>query len=563
MDNSSNVFNTIEVKAPNSSWFDLSHSRIQSQKIGDLVPCMAIEMLPGSVAKYSVDHLARLAPQLAPIMGKINVYTHTFFVPNRILWKNWKWFATGGNYPTDNPEPPRFDFDPNIPSGKKCPVSIKSLSDYLGLPVTGDVNENLGLPVPIITAYHQAYQRIWADYYRDQDLQLITDEEEALGYMFSEEDGTNNDDTWYAKLHTIHKRAYRQDYFTAARPFAQKGDPVRMPVTFTDAVVKSKKAEGESVYPMPEFLNYHGGGPLGLNGDDIKLNAASANPGSTGVSIATDNTMSYGVYSPNGDLYVNLTGQEISSTINDLRTAYSLQKWLEKNARAGSRYVELLKAHFNEDGSDARLQRPEYVCGSKSVISSSEVLQTAPATEEAPTPQGTMAGYSISVAGSQEVTYKAHEHGILMTICSVVPELVYENQGVLRQFTRHDRFDYAWPDFANTGEQEILNSELYVDFDRTPGYNNGTFGYIPRYSEYRWFPSNIAGEMRDISLSYWHTGRNLASPPSLNADFILVNDADYRKFFTFQDQDYDDVYISFYHNLQMLHPLPKYGTPLL
>lgn len=563
MDNKSNVFNTIQVKPPSSSWFDLSHSRIQSQNIGGLYPCMAIEMLPGSVAKYSVDHLARLAPQLAPIMGKINVYTHTFFVPQRILWRNWKWFATGGNYPTDMPEPPRFDYDPNIASPKACPVDIKSLSDYLGLPTYDGLNIEKGLPVPIITAYHQAYQRIWADYYRDQDLQLITDEEEALGYMYSELDGTDNDSNWYAKLHTIQKRAYRQDYFTAARPFAQKGDPVRMPVTFTDATVMSHTAEGNGLSTFPEFLNAHGGGPLGLNGDNIKLNAASANPGSPSVSIATDNTMTYGIYAPNGDLYVNLTGQEISSTINDLRTAYSLQKWLEKNARAGSRYVELLKAHFNENGSDARLQRPEYVCGSKSVLQNSEVLQTAPATEAAPTPQGTMAGHSISVAGSQQVTYKAHEHGILMTICSIVPELVYENQGVLRQFTRHDRFDYAWPDFANTGEQEILNRELYVDFNNTPGYNNGTFGYIPRYSEYRWFPSNVAGEMRDSSLDFWHTGRKLGNAPSLNADFILVNDQDYRKFFTYMEDDLDDVYISFYHNLQMLHPLPKYGTPLL
>lgn len=556
MDNKSNVFNTIQVKPPSSSLFDLAHTRTQSQRIGYIYPSMAVEMLPGSVASYEINTLARLAPTLAPVMGNINVYSHTFFVPFRLLWRNFKWHITGGNYPTDTPNPPQFSVEPGPVTPAHLAPRSKSLSDYLGLPVL----QNGFIQTPVTTFYHQAYQRIWADYYRDQDLQPITDEEEALGYYYAEFDGVTTDD-WYLQLHTIRRRAYRHDYFTSARPWAQKGSPVSMPVTFDDAEVYSSQFEkGTETWGLfGSNLATYPVGPI-MQGDPL----VSVLPGPTG------ETSLYGAhfpghpvtYNPNGDLFASLKDITATSNINDLRTAYSLQRWLEKNARAGSRYVELLRAHFNVTAKDSRLQRPEYVGGSKTPLQISEVLQTAPATEESPTPQGTMAGHSIATSGSKRMKYKAHEHGILMTLTSVVPEMVYMNQGIDRKFTRFDRFDYAWPDFANTGEQAIKRVELFYDHV-DPSINDQTFGYIPVYSEYRWHPSQVAGEMRESNLDYWHTGRKLTGSPTLSEEFITVYDEDYRKLFPVTLSTYDDVYISFYHDLRMRHPLPKYGTPLL
>ena len=254
-------------------------------------------------------------------------------------------------------------------------------------------------------------------------------------------------------------------------------------------------------------------------------------------------------------LFADLSGATASS-INDLRRAFRLQEWLERNARGGARYIEIITAHFGVRSSDARLQRPEFLGGSSTPITISEVLQTSANASE-PTPQGNMAGHGVSVGSSNYVSYRAEEHGYIIGIMSVMPKTAYQ-QGVPKHFKKLDKFDYYWPSFANIGEQPIYNEELYHQNNPSDGE---VFGYTPRYAEYKYIPSTVHGEFR-TSLNFWHMGRIFSTKPTLNQDFIECDSAEVERVFNVLEGE-EHLYVYLHNEVKATRLMPYYGTPTI
>jgi hypothetical protein len=313
-------------------------------------------------------------------------------------------------------------------------------------------------------------------------------------------------------------------------PWAQKGDAVTIPIGEVD--ISFRNDVGGTVVRRLDGTAY-------TNQTDLNYSDAGGNTragGVTGTRYNIDNSS-------------QLVGTAEAADINSLRRAFRLQEWLERNARGGTRYIESILAHFGVKSSDARLQRPEYLGGSKGKMVISEVLSTA----ETTLPVGNMAGHGISVSGGNEFKYSVEEHGWIVGLISVTPETAYQ-QGVHRSLLKHNRLDYFWPTFANIGEQEVKNGELYAN-----GTEVGeTFGYVPRYAEYKFLNSRVAGEMR-TSLDYWHLGRKFSAKPNLNGAFIQCDPS--TRIFAVEDPSVDNIYGHIFNNIKAIRKMPKYGTP--
>jgi hypothetical protein len=243
-----------------------------------------------------------------------------------------------------------------------------------------------------------------------------------------------------------------------------------------------------------------------------------------------------------------------ATSINDLRQAFRLQEFLEKNARGGSRYIEVIKSHFGVTSSDARLQRPEYLGGGKSPVTISEVLQTSDPVNQDSTPQGNMAGHAINVGGGNRFTYRAQEHGYIIGIMSIMPKTAYF-QGTPKHFTKFDKFDYYFPSFAHLGEQPILTGELWT---QGTVKDDQIFGYTPRYAEYKHQLSSVHGEFK-TSLKYWHMAREFETQPYLNEEFINANPT--KRIFAVTDESDEAIYAHIHHDLKARRLMPYFGTP--
>ena len=368
-----------------------------------------------------------------------------------------------------------------------------------------------------------AYQAIWNEYYRDQNLQTEVD--------YKLIDGDNTDSYRWI---TIRNRCWEHDYFTAALPFAQKGQAVDIPLG--EGTVEWNPTNPGAGNPRIR------GVVSGLdNTGDLAAAAGQLQNTGGGVQPALG-------YDPNGTLTTTIE----PTTINDLRRAFKLQEWLERNARGGTRYIENILSHFGVKSSDKRLQRPEYITGAKSPVVISEVLNT---TGTETLPQGNMAGHAYSVNAGNYGSYYCEEHGYIIGVMSIMPKTAYQ-QGIPKHFLKYEDFtQYYWPTFAHLGEQEVLNKELYVDHS-TP---NGTFGYVPRYSEYKYQPSRVAGDFR-TTLDFWHLGRIFATQPSLNAAFVECNPG--KRIFAVEGAT-DSLYCHVMNKVKAVRPMPKFGTPMM
>lgn len=524
-------FDRIAVTPPTKNKFDLSHTRKFSLNMAELIPILVQEVNPGERFRVKSEIMMRFAPLLAPIMHEIDVTTHYFFVPNRLGFAEWEPFITGGRDGLSAPVAPYFTINTAGVAANK--YGNGTLSDYMGLPGI-PISTVVTNPININALPFRAYQLIYNEYYRDQNVEPDLEVSDASGNISGAE---------LDKILTMRTRAWEKDYFTSALPFAQRGAPVTMPITGTGAVTYR---EVSSVYAD--------------NGAPMPVNTLIG----TGATVAGDMQVGKTSISAGGNkgrveniASVTFSGSNIS--INDLRKSFALQSWLEKNAVAGGRYTEQLLVHWNVRSDDARLQRPEYLGGGKSPAVISEVLSTYQDPADAGNPQGNMAGHAISIGRTNGFQRRFPEHGIVIGIMSVVPKPAYQ-QGIPSMYRRLDKLQYLQPSFAQMGEQPIPMSELWYNPAAATTEKDETFGYQSRYADYKYTPSTVHGEFRS-TLSYWHMGRIFASKPLLNKSFISA-DPTYR-IFAVEDPNQEHLYCQVYNRIDAIRPLPYFGTPKL
>lgn len=520
------LFDSVSMRRPKRNKFDLSHERKMSLEMGNLVPMLVQEVLPGDSFRVNSECMLRMSPLLAPVMHRVNVFMHYFFVPYRLVWDEWKDFITGGREGTSVPVVPYFE---NNLLGTQQAMQKGSLSDYLGIPVTA-----AAVPVNDVMRYsaltHRAYHLVYQEYFRDQNL-------EAENVNITRASGALSAGELTAIL-SIRKRAWEKDYFTSALPWAQRGGSVGAPIT---------GSVGPGTFITGDWKK--SSGPAAATGDmEIAIGGVTRSSGEAGVDI-------HGEIEGAGEL------SNASVTINELRRSVRLQEWLEKNARGGARYVEQILSHFGVRVPDSTIQRPLYLGGGRQPIVISEVLSTGttPDGEGGITgyPQGNMSGHGFSAGYSNGFKQGFVEHGIMLGLMSVLPKTAYQ-QGVPKLFRRHDKLDHAFPEFANIGEQEILNSELYYAPSGTLGTKDGVFGYQSRYAEYKYQPSTVHGDFLD-TLAFWHMGRIFASPPALNQAFVTSDPTER----IFAVATGDSLYCQIFNRVSALRPLPYFGVPVL
>lgn len=540
------IFSEVRGNEVGRSVFNLSHVKRFTADMGQLIPVLFLECVPGDTMKIGCEAVTRFQPLVAPILDSVDMYVHYFFVPTRLLMdsdKDWETFLTGGKDGTDTSVSlPLWSFnytdgtsnDPHNPFSNGISQGKYSLWDYFGLPLTA----NLGL---IRNANHvnafaeRCYNLVWNEYYRDENLC----DEVSL---------TNG---------TLLYRAWKKDYFTSALPWQQRGIspalPISgvLPVNFSSSVLNLSNPKVTGIDLSSGLQTYNGGSSL-INAT-IRTSEQLYN-GETNI------TGLNGTHDLNGTVNLeNATTFDVAV----LREAFQIQRWLELNARAGVRYTEFLKAHFGLAPRDEVLQRPEYIGGTKSEIVVSEVLQTSRTVDDTETekgsPQGNLAGHGLGAMSDFISTYTANEFGYIIGIASWMPKPSYQ-QGVNRIFSRRTKYDFYFPEFAHLSEQALTKGEIYATGDDS--HDNSIFGYQSAYAEMKYMPSINCADMRD-TFSYWHLGRKFSSDPSLNAGFLTTNSAysgGIRKDI-FAVKNEPGLIVQFGNVVEAIRPMPVYGTP--
>lgn len=526
------------------STFDRSHSLKTSFNAGDLVPFYVDEVLPGDTFSVRTSKVVRMPSLVTPIMDNIYLDTYYFFVPNRIVWEHWR-ELNGQN--TKSAWIPQTQYEvPQVTSPAGTGWAIGTLADYMGIPT--------GVPGLSVNALpFRAYSLICNEWFRDENLTdpLVTptDDSTVAGV------NTGNYITDVAKGGLPFKVSKYHDYFTSCLPAPQKGPDVTIPV-LGDTPVVAKDDILPSDLTASQFSMHFGTSnanvPNGYSADTTISPSGSALPA---LGLHSDSPVSRGVY-PDNLWAVNSSATV--ATINQLRMAFQIQKMYERDARGGTRYIEILKSHFGVTSPDARLQRPEYLGGNRVPINVNQIVQQSQTTDQSP--QGNPVGLSLTSDTHHDFKKSFVEHGFVIGLMVARYDHTYQ-QGLERFWSRRDRFDYYWPVFANLGEQAVKNREIYAQ--GTP-VDDEVFGYQEAWADYRYKPNRVTGEMRSASpqtLDSWHLADYYKTLPSLSDAWIREDSANIDRVIAVTSaithQFFADIYIS----CRSTRPMPMYSIP--
>lgn len=525
------------------SRFDRPFSHKTTFNVGQIIPFYVDEVLPGDTFDVETSRVVRMQSLITPVMDNIYLDMYYFFVPNRIVWAHWKEFM-GEN--SESAWIPKTEYSlPQITAPADTGFAIGTIADYLGIPT--------GVPNLSVNALpFRAYALVCNEWFRDENLSdplnIPVDDATVAGVNT----GTFVSDV--AKGGLPYTAAKYHDYFTSALPAPQKGPDVLIPSATAGEYPVVARSETHDVGSVPYSVSYVGS-DLPSSGQDYTFAFDSSGVSRRALFSGSDGGSTFPVIN---NLWAQASGG-LGATINQLRMAFQIQKLYEKDARGGTRYIEVLKAHFGVTSPDARLQRPEYLGGNRIPININQVLQTS-GTAEGTTPQGTPVGQSLTTDTHHDFKKSFVEHGFVIGVMVARYRHTYQ-QGIERFWNRHTRFDYYWPVLANIGEQAILNKEIYA---QGTGEDEEVFGYQEAWADYRYKPDRVSSEMRSAyaqSLDVWHLADDYDKLPALSDSWIREDPANVDRVLAVQSNTSAQLFADIFVMNRTTRPMPMYSIP--
>lgn len=495
---------------------------------GYLIPVYCDEVLPGDTFHMKATFFARMATPIFPIMDNLYLDSFFFFVPNRLIWTNWQKFMGQQTDPGDS-------ISYSIPQ-MISPVggyASGSLQDYMGLPTVGQV-EAAG-QVTHSALWTRAYNLIWNEWFRDQNMQV--------SLLVDKDDGPDAPGSY-----VLRRRGKRHDYFTSCLPWTQKTGNVLLPLGDAAPIRGIGIPMAGTATPMTGTIKTTGG-------TDATWASGFPTSGGTTIPMIQEDPLHTGY----PGIYADLSAAT-SATINQLRQAFQIQKLLERDARGGTRYTELVRAHFGVTSPDARLQRPEYLGGGSTPVNINPVTQTSGTGTYTDTPLGELAAYGTILANGHGFSTSFTEHGVIIGLISVRADLTYQ-QGLHKMWSRKTKYDFYFPAFAMLGEQAVLNKEIYCNGTTT---DDDVFGYQERWAEYRYKPSQVSGMFKSTHatpLDAWHLAQKFTSAPTLNSTFIMENPPMERVLAVGAEASGQHFILDSFFDNKVARPMPLYSVP--